>query len=79
MDGDNKNDDDNQKQRQLKAAIDEVRKEVLPPLEKAYDKHGPAAVLGLTDMLADIWEASGFKDVDWRAFRPSRSACDRED
>jgi hypothetical protein len=65
---DNKNnDDDNQKQRQLKAATDKMRKEALPILGEAYDENGPAAVLALTVMLADIWLESGFTTNEWRS------------
>jgi hypothetical protein len=51
---------------QFKAASDKVRKETLPTLGKAYDETGPAAVLALTLMLADIWLESGFTVGEWR-------------
>ena len=53
-------------ERHLKAASDKIRKETLPVLGKAYDETGPAAVLALTFMLADIWLESGFTTSEWR-------------
>ena len=53
-------------ERQLKIASDKMRKEALPVLGKVYDETGPAAVLALTMMLADIWLESGFTIDEWR-------------
>jgi hypothetical protein len=50
----------------LKAAEDKIRKETLPALGRAYGETGPAAVLALTCILADIWLQSGFTTSDWR-------------
>jgi hypothetical protein len=53
-------------ERHLKVASDKMRKEALPVLGKVYDETGPAAVLALTMMLADIWLESGFTIDEWR-------------
>jgi hypothetical protein len=53
-------------ERHLKVASDKMRKEALPVLGKIYDETGPAAVLALTFMLADIWLESGFTTNEWR-------------
>jgi hypothetical protein len=58
--------DSSKDERHLKAASDKIRKETLPVLGKVYDETGPAAVLALTIMLADIWLESGFTADDWR-------------
>jgi hypothetical protein len=53
-------------ERHLKVASDKMRKEALPVLGKIYDETGPAAVLALAMMLADIWLESGFTIDEWR-------------
>lgn len=58
--------DDHRDERQLEIAGDKMRKEALPVLGKAYEEIGPAAVLALTFMLADIWLESGFTTSEWR-------------
>ena len=59
--------DDSGGEHQLKAASDIIRTEALPVLGRAYDETGPAAVLALTLMLADIWVESGFTPGEWRS------------
>lgn len=60
------NDNDHEAERHFKAAANKMRKEALPILGKVYDENGPAAVLVLTLMLADIWLESGFTTDEWR-------------
>jgi hypothetical protein len=50
----------------LKTAADAIREETLPAIERVYAEEGPASILALTIMLADIWLASGFTTEDWR-------------
>lgn len=50
----------------IRTAGDLVRQDVLPSLETAYNEIGPATVLALTFMLADIWLESGFTTSEWR-------------
>jgi hypothetical protein len=58
--------DSSKDERHLKAANDKIRKEILPVLGKIYDETGPATVLALTFMVADIWLESGFTTSEWR-------------
>jgi hypothetical protein len=51
---------------QLKSAGDRVRDDILPVLLQAYDEAGPAVVLGLGVVLADILRESGFNANDWQ-------------
>jgi hypothetical protein len=51
---------------QLKTANDVVREDILPSVAKGYDEAGPAVVMTLAVILADIWLASGFTSNDWR-------------
>jgi hypothetical protein len=57
---------DSKDERHLKGAGEKIRKEVLPVLGKIYDDHGPATVLALALMAADIWLESGFATDEWR-------------
>jgi hypothetical protein len=57
---------DDDTKRQIKAAFDEMQKEILPALAKAYDDLGPDIVLVLGVALADIWRESGFSAADWQ-------------
>jgi hypothetical protein len=57
--------DDNDARR-IKAAFDELQKEILPAVAKAYDDLGPEIVLVLGVAVADLWRASGFSVSDWR-------------
>jgi hypothetical protein len=47
-----------------------LREETLPGLANAYDKAGPAAVLTLAFILADVWLESGFTMDEWREVMP---------
>jgi hypothetical protein len=51
---------------QLRTANDTVREDILPSVAKAYDENGPAMVLALTMIMADLWLESGFTAGDWR-------------
>jgi hypothetical protein len=52
---------------EIEKAQEVLREETLPSLAAAYDKAGPAAVLALTFMLADVWLESGFTPGEWRS------------
>ena len=52
---------------QLKLANDAMREDILPGFAKAYDDVGPAVVLTLGLLLADVWLESGFTAAQWRA------------
>ena len=52
--------------RQLKIAGDRIRRDILPVLGDAYDDLGPAIVLSLTLMMADVWIQTGFTASEWR-------------
>jgi hypothetical protein len=54
-------------ERQLMAASEQIREEVLPGFGKAYDEHGPVSVLALAIIIADIWLESGFTRDDWQS------------
>ena len=51
---------------QIDRAHAALREETLPGLASAYDKAGPATVLALTMILADVWLESGFSTDEWR-------------
>ena len=50
----------------LEEAHSALRKETLPALASAYDEAGPATLLTLAFILADIWLESGFTTNEWR-------------
>jgi hypothetical protein len=66
MVGDNHNKKIREERSEIEKAHAALREETLPSLAAAYDKAGPATVLALTLILADVWLESGFSADDWR-------------
>ena len=64
-------DNHDKKFREERSPIDKahaaLRQETLPNLLHAYDEAGPAVVLTLALILADIWLEGGFTADEWRS------------
>ena len=57
-------DDDNNSREEIDRAYAAVQVHVLPGLGDAWDAAGPAVVLALASILADVWIESGFETFD---------------
>jgi hypothetical protein len=63
---DNNKNDYGEERSEIEKARAILREETLPALLIAYDKIGPAAVLALSEIMADAWTATGFTVPEWR-------------